>query len=217
MTLRTVLPWALGLLALLPVILWLHRRRRPARSILVPSLQPWRIFGPEATPSRRRFERSWLLVAHLIAAAGLALGASGLRFAGGGGPVAIVLDASPSMAAADRWAEARRAVDRLATGRDGTVSLIVLDERPRVLVRGSSDAGEIAAALRGLEPRAPTEVSGPPDLVGALGQAASLVGGGEIIVVSDGALDFPTAAARDVKDGQGVEDGQDVELSLIHI
>ena len=67
MTPQLALPWALGLLAVLPAILWLHRRRQPARRILVPSLGPWRIFDQVPSPSRRQFAGGWLLIAHLLA------------------------------------------------------------------------------------------------------------------------------------------------------
>ena len=195
MTPQLALPWALGLLAVLPAILWLHRRRQPARRILVPSLGPWRIFDQVPSPSRRQFAGGWLLIAHLLAGLGLAVGASGLRLTGPGGPLAIILDASLSMGAAGRWDEAREAVNRLAAGREGPISLIILDERPRVLVRRSAEAGALDAATRDLPAPSGPETSGAPDLAGALSQAASLVADGDIVVVSDGALDLPALGA----------------------
>ena len=44
---------ALALLAL-PLILWLHRRRRPARSLVVASLEPWRVLLAPRPPRKRR-------------------------------------------------------------------------------------------------------------------------------------------------------------------
>lgn len=186
-------PWALALLGLLPLILWLHRRRQPARRIVVPSLEPWRVFAQQAAPSRRRIEGGWLLIAHLLAAAGLAIGASGLSLRRGGGPLVIVLDGSLSMGAEGRWDEAREVVVRLAVGREGAVSLVLLDAQPRVLVDRGTEASELAAALRALPAPSHPEHSRPPDLDGALRLAASLAGGGDIVVVSDGALAPPVA------------------------
>lgn len=186
-------PWFLGLLGLLPLILWLHRRRQPARRVVVPSLEPWRVFAQQAAPSRRRIEGGWLLIVHLLAAAGLAIGASGLSIGGSGGPLVIVLDGSLSMGAEGRWDEAREVVVRLASGRGGPISLILLAEQPRVLVDRGTEAGELTAVLRALPPPSRPENGGPPDLDGALRQAASLASGGDIVVVSDGALAPPVA------------------------
>jgi hypothetical protein len=194
MTLIPAFPWALGLLAVVPLVVWLHMRRDPARRIWVPSLQPWRAFATRLAPSRRRLEGGWLLAVHLLGAIGLALGASGLRLSGGGGALAIVLDATPSMAAPGRWEQALNTVARLAAGRDGPVSLVLLGDRPRLLVDRSDDASELTAALRGSEPAQLQDLDRPVDLPGALEMAASLVGDGEVVVVSDGGLAVPEAS-----------------------
>lgn len=203
MSLSLTLPWTLGLLALLPLIAWLHRRRDPARRILVPSLQPWSILETQVAPRRRRVDGGWLLALHLLGAFGLTLGASGLRLVGSNDPLVILLDATPSMGAADRWPEALQAVSRQAAGRDGPVSLILLQDRPRLLVDRTGDPDDLAAALRDISPRAGQDLDRPPDLAGALEMAHSLGGKGDggmgdIVVVSDGGLEvpLPTAAAQ---------------------
>lgn len=200
MSLSLALPWTLGLLALLPLIAWLHRRQDPARRILVPSLQPWSILETQVAPRRRHLDGGWLLAMHLLGALGLTLGAGGLRLVGSNDPLVIVLDATPSMGAADRWPEARQVVSRLAAGRDGPVSLILLQDRPRMLVDRTSDPDDLAAALRGIFPRASQDLGERPDLAGALDLAHSLGGIADIVVVSDGGLEAPLPAAADQRE-----------------
>lgn len=194
MSLGLALPWTLGLLALLPLIAWLHRKQDPARRILVPSLQPWSMFEAQQAPSRRQLEGGWLLALHLLGALGLTLGAAGPRLVGSNDPLVIVLDGTLSMGAADRWPEALQAVSRLAAGRDGPVSLILLQDRPRLLVDRTGDPDDLAAALRGISPRAGQDLGDPPDLAGALEMANSLGRTGDIVVVSDGGLQAPLPA-----------------------
>ncbi len=192
-------PWALWLLAALPAILWLHRRRQPAPALLVPSLTLFLPFSVRRLPSRSRLQASLLLAAHLVAATAAAAGASGIGRRLQPGAVAFVVDATPSMGAAGRWLEAREAVSQLAALRRGPFSLILLDPDPRLLVHGTLDGGELSAFLAGTAPADPRALRRPPDTARALDLAARLAPGGEVWVVGDPGLALPSSLPEGLK------------------
>jgi hypothetical protein len=103
-------PWALLLVAALPVLWWLHRRAAPPQVVRVASLLPFRTAGgvPARQP-RRAFD---LVLASLLAAAALlALSAAQPRFGSIAESVYVVLDESPSGTA--RPADALRRAEEL--------------------------------------------------------------------------------------------------------
>lgn len=167
-------PWGLVLLAALPAILWLHRRRRPTQPLQVPSLLPWLPFAVRRPPRRSRLEASALLLCHLLAATLVALSAAGLRWSGRGGPMALVLDASPSMAFGDRWRDARRALQQLTDARTGPFTLVLATDEPRLLTHRASDPGDLLAALADAQPLAPATLQRGPALREALDLARRL-------------------------------------------
>jgi hypothetical protein len=187
-------PAGLAFLLALPVIAWLHLRRRRPRRMLVPSLTPWLVLAPSAPPRRRRVPPTVLLLLHLSAAACLALALAGPTV--GGSPDAaadraIVVDVSSSMAAGDRWAEALARVRALAGAARGAVSLVTLEARPRVLAARDIDGRAVGAALGDLTPGGPGGTGAATDEALALARAAAGPGA-DIVVVTDGAVPPPS-------------------------
>lgn len=180
-----VQPWALVLLLALPAIAWLHRRRRPARPLLVPSLLPWLAFAVQRLPQRSRLQASALLLSHLLAALALALAAAGLRWKGQGGPAAFVLDATPSMGAGNRWNEARQALSRLAAAEGGPFTLILAADEPRILAHQALDPSDLLAALSDEQAQAPTDLRKAPPLPAAMDLARRLVPEGRRWLITD--------------------------------
>lgn len=199
-------PWGLGLLAALPVVLWLHLRRRRPRRVAVPSLVPWLGVAPSIPPRRRKVPPAVLLAVHLAIAAALALAAAGPR-AGGAGPGAldraVVIDVTTSMAAAGRWSAAVARVGEVLDDTRGAITLVTLEARPRVLVARDGDGRAARAALRRLVPGGVGA-----DAAAALALAAAAAGPtAEVVVVTDGAGDPPPGlgAARWVHVGAPVD------------
>lgn len=190
-------PAALGLLALAIPVLLLHilRPRREQRT--VPSTYLWHSIARPVSAARpwQRLRPSVLLFLQLLAVALLALAvADPVRITTT--PLAehtiFILDASGSMAARDgdptRLESAKdRAVelrDELPAG--GIASIVVADDRPRVVLTASPDADAFAAALRPLEPTA-----GTADWAGAFLLAESLETAGAEVgfhILTDGRL-----------------------------
>lgn len=183
-------PWGLVLLAALPVIVWLHLRRRRPRSVLVPSLAPWLRLTPPIPPRRRRVPPAVLLAVHLAIAAALAVAAAGPRLPGvAGGAVdrAVVVDVTTSMTAAGRWAAAAARARSLLDGTRGAATLVTLEARPRVLAARDRDGRAARAALDRLQPGGVGA-----DAAAALALAAAAAGpAAEIVVVTDGGSPLP--------------------------
>lgn len=184
-------PLSLGMLVALPIILWLHLRRRRPRRVLVPALAPWLHLAAAAPPRRKRVPPSLLLLMHLLAAALLGLAAAGPRLAGKPGQArdrALVLDLSASMTAEGRWAEAQRRAETILAETLGTRTLVAMGARPRVLVARDPDGRLAAAALARLQP-APDEEAA---LSAALALARAAAGpSAEILVLGDAGLGPP--------------------------
>jgi len=184
--LRLAIPAGLLLLATLPVIVWLHMRRRVRRRIRVPSVTPWLVLL--AVPQRRKMiPKSWLLVMHVLAASFLALAVAGPTLIGATQPTAdrvVVLDTTTSMSAGTRWAEAQALVRELATATPGDFSLVALGPRARAVVVREREVLAVEDAIEGLSPSG----SGA-DLDGALHLAGQLAGDdAEIVVITDGGI-----------------------------
>jgi hypothetical protein len=168
------LVWPAGLLFLLalPIVLWLHARRRRERQVVVTSVTPWLALRAAVPPRRRRIPASLLLLLHLLFAMGLALAIAGPVLPGRSRPVhdrAIVLDTSTSMLAGDRWMEAQARARELIDATQGAVTLVALGPQPRVVIARDVE-GSLAAAAA---------VAGPD---------------AEIVVVTDGGLTVPERA-----------------------
>jgi hypothetical protein len=194
-------PFALWFLAALPVIFILYLIQSRYRPQVVASLLLWKRMARdlEAEASWRRPRWDWLLVLQLLAALFAALALARPAILGGGSQrVAIVLDASASMAARDvqpnRFAVARQQAADVVNGAaaDARVSLIAAGAQPRVVVENGSPSN-VLAALDGLQAE-----SGATDLSSAIRVAAGLAApaaanGSQVVVVTDGAteLDVP--------------------------
>lgn len=183
-------PLALGLLALVGVVAWLHYRRRPGRRVVVPSLAPWLALVPEAVRRRRRIPPSLLLALHLLVSVLLAMVAAepGTAPTELAAPdTVIVLDASGSMAAGDRWRTALAVASEVAASAPGPVSLVKAGARSQAVVVQERDTAGIDRALASVRPG---DVGS--DMAGALGLAEAIGGNdAEVFVVSDGGVEPP--------------------------
>lgn len=195
-------PGAVWLLVTIPaiVLLWILRPLRPR--LRVPSLFLW-----QGSPAERRSARPWqrlrnhpLLWIQLAIALLLALAAARpfLPADAAGQHLMVLLDASGSMRArdvpTDRFAAARSTVVDLARGLGPGQEMTVLrlDEQPRVLVAGARGADQVEQALSGERPS-----YGPPDVAAALALAAGLTRGpAEWVLVGDGGLTIPEGVHR---------------------
>jgi hypothetical protein len=195
-------PAGLWLLAALPVIvtLWLLRPRRPR--LRIPSVLLW-----PTSPAERRSAAPWqrlrqhpLLWLQLLIAVTLAFAAAQpfLPSQAGNQRVIALLDASGSMRATDvspsRWDAARAAVVNLAgsLGPDQTLSVVRLDDQPRVLLADTRDSSSVQAALASEMPS-----FGPIDAATTLSLASGLAHGAssEWVLVGDGQFpDLPAGA-----------------------
>lgn len=182
------------------LLLWMLRPRR--NRLRVPSLLLW-----AGSPAERQSARPWqrlrnhpLLWLQILAALLLALAAAQpyLPASAAGSHVLVLLDASGSMRAqngeADRFAAARAAVLDIARGLGPGQDMTVLrvDDQPRVLVAGATTLGQVESALAG-------EVAafGPGDVAAALALAEGLSRGpAEWVMVGDGGLAIPEGALR---------------------
>lgn len=188
-----------GGLALLgvAVLVLLLRLRRRARPVVVPSLLLWRRLSPSPLERRRiRPDRHfWLQVAVVIAITAGLLHPS-VHDPGGaesGTPLAIVVDCSASMGAVDgdtsrlgrAVARAWAAVEALPA----TVSAMVVTAtaRPRVVVPWTTDRAATRRVLFDLR-ESHTRDALAPAVQRALAEARA-VGGGRVLVVSDGGPD----------------------------
>lgn len=194
-TLSLDAPAALWLLAALPVILilWMLRPRRPR--VRIPSILLWPSSQAERQAARpwQRLRNHPLLWLQLLIAALLALAAA-QPFVPSEvvqRQVIVLLDASGSMAARDiqptRWDAARASVVDLAKSLrpDQTLSILRLDEEPRLLLAGTRDAQQVEVALRDEQPS-----RGGIDQAAAVALASGLVRGeqSEWVMVGDGTV-----------------------------
>lgn len=195
-------PFALLLGLAIPAILvlWMLKPKRPTRR--VPSLMLW-----TPSPAERQSARSWqrlrnhpLLWLQIIIAALLALSAAQpfLPAEAAGRHLIVLLDASGSMRARDvqpnRFESAKAAVLELARflGPDQEMTVLRLDEQPRVLVAGAHRAGQVESAIAGEEAS-----YGAPDTAGALALATGLTrGAAEWVLVGDGGIELPEGTFR---------------------
>ncbi|MHB8992583.1 MAG: VWA domain-containing protein [Chloroflexota bacterium] len=182
------------------VLLWVLRPRRPR--LRVPSLLLW-----PGSPAERQSARPWqrlrnhpLLWIQIAVALLLALAAARpfLPAEAAGRQLMVLLDASGSMRARDvdpdRFTLARNRVLELARGLGPGQEMTVLrlDEQPRVLVAGARSATQVEAAMVGERPS-----YGPPDVAAALALATGLTQGpAEWVVIGDGGLAIPEGTRR---------------------
>lgn len=187
-------PAGLAAFLALPIILWLHLRRRRPRRILVPSLAPWLVLVPAAPPRRRRIPPTLLLALHLSAATALALALARPTLGRGAAAAvdrAVILDLTTSMGAEGRWPEALVRARALLDGTRGAATLVTLEPRPRVLVARAVDGRSAQEALDRLAPGGSGAATDE-----ALAMAAAVAGPeAELVVVSDGGAPPPGPAA----------------------
>ncbi|MFN2114923.1 MAG: vWA domain-containing protein, partial [Anaerolineae bacterium] len=181
------LSWPAGLLFLLalPLILWLHSRRRREVRVVVPSVTPWLALRAAVPPRRRAIPASLLLLMHLTVAALVAIALAAPSLPGVLGAArdrALVVDTTTSMAAGGRWTEALDAARAVVSETPGEVTLVTLAPRPEVLLARETDRGRVLEELGALGPGGTGA-----DLTAALALARAVAGPeAEIVVVSDG-------------------------------
>jgi hypothetical protein len=132
-------PIALLLLGLIPLVLFM-RRRRPTARLRVSNLYLWTQAPPVDTPALvRHLRRHWILVLQIAVLGLTAVSAAGLHVDGGSASVAVVLDASITMGirngGATRFDTARAQVNSLLDRLPGStrVRLIAADPRPHLV------------------------------------------------------------------------------------
>lgn len=187
-----LVPAALWLLALLPVVVALHYLRARRRRYEVPALFLWQR-AQTAVARRRRFSPTWLLVAQLlfVGLAALALARPALVTAERPDRV-IIVDASASMAALEgsstRLELAKREARELLSGA-GRVALVRAGLDARLEAPVNADADQLAGALTNLRAG---DAGG--DLLRALELGAALLPGAEVHVFTD--LEVQLGAAQ---------------------
>jgi Ca-activated chloride channel family protein len=188
-------PSGLWLLLTLPAIvaLWLLRPRRPR--VRIPSVLLWPTSSAERRSARpwQRLRNHPLLWLQLLIGSLLALAAAQpfIPSQAADKRLIVLLDASGSMRATDvapsRWDAARSAVKDLATtlGPDQSLSIIRLDDQPRILLADTRDATQVQSTLANESP-----AYGPIDAATAVALAAGLARGGpsEWVLVGDGQI-----------------------------
>src|SRR5437867_1866835 len=190
----------LGLAAPAILVLWMLRPRRPR--VRVPSVLLWTGSSAERQSARpwqrlRQHPLLWLQIAVALLIA-VAAARPFVPAQGASQHLIVLLDASGSMraqdVAPDRFMAARTTVLDMARsmGPGQVMTVVRLDEEPRVLVASSADATQIAEALA-----AQTASYGPADAATGLALAAGLTQGpAEWIVVTDSGLAIPDDARR---------------------
>jgi len=195
MPLAFLSPWFLAGLALLAVPIVVHLINRERRQpVVFPSLMFLRRVPHRAV--RRRRLRHLLLFALRCLALVLLVAAFARPFldrrtagaAGGAGrEVVILLDRSYSMGAADRWARATAAARQTVaalTPRD-RATLVLFDEQPTTLVRGTADREALGAALAEARVGSGTTRYDPALAVAAQVLATSSLPRREAVLISD--------------------------------
>lgn len=181
------------------IIMYLLKRRRQDRPVSSILLWEQVLRDAAANVPWQRLRRSLLLLLQLLIA--LALVAAIVRpymaSAAAGGDVFLLIDDSASMQATDvapsRMAAAIAAARQIVAGLGphDPVTLIELGPRPRVVLAGSTNRGQINAALAGLKAG-----GGSAALEPALDLAVSLAAGKthpSLVVISDGGVIPPSA------------------------
>ena len=199
-----LIPSALALAALaIPIIIFymLKLRRQPVQ---VSSLMLWQqvIQDRQANVPWQRLKRNILLLLQLLILALLVLALARPFFtvqARVQGNVVLLLDASASMQATDvsptRFAAARETaldlINRLKA--DDAVTLIAVENPPRVLASTTTDRSALREALNTAQPS-----NGPADWEAALTLAAAnaaTLPDSTIVIISDGAIQSPVSVA----------------------
>lgn len=184
-------PQGLWWLAGVPVVVLLYWLRPRRVSVVVPSVLLWRRSLREQVRRRplRRFERHLLLLVQVLAvvAASLALARPQLAASSAGDAVAV-LDVGLHMQATDvapsRFEAARAAALRwLATVPAARVAVVAAGRSPKVVQPLTPRRGEVARAVRGLQP-----TDGASDLDAAVQVARSLSPRATVSVFSDRAV-----------------------------
>lgn len=150
-----------ALLLFLPLgaaLVLLHRSLPRRRRVVVPSLYLWSRLASLPVRSAPRSPRlSLQLLLQLLAlAAVLAALARPVSVRAGPPPglLVVILDRTLSMAAAGRWPQALERVRELsrAAGSQGSLTLVLLDDRPRVAYRGPAASPELERLLAEIRP-----------------------------------------------------------------
>ncbi len=178
-----LVPQALWLLALLPVVVALHFLRARRRRRDVAALFLWRR-AQASVARRRRFSPSWLLVLQLLFVAAAAVGLARPYAKGAeSGALVVVIDASASMAARFEGGTRLAAAVEAARARlrtTGPVALVRAGLAPRLLAPLAADERERAAALGSLRAG-----DASADLLAAVDLGTSLLPGAEVVVYTD--------------------------------
>lgn len=178
-----LVPQALWLLALLPVVVALHFLRARRRRRDVAALFLWRR-AHASVARRRRFSPSWLLALQLLFVAAAAFGLARPYSKGAeSGALVVVIDASASMAA--RFEDGTRLAAAVAAARGqlrttGPIALVRAGLTPRLLAPLAADESDRAAALATLQAG-----DASADLLAAVDLGSSLLPGAEAIVYTD--------------------------------
>ncbi|NUQ04193.1 MAG: VWA domain-containing protein [Anaerolineae bacterium] len=148
----------LGALLAIPIIL-LYMLRLRRREVVIPSTLLWQqvVRDREANTPWQRLRRNLLLVLQLAILAALVLALARpfqIVPTVGAGRIAVLLDASASMNAADsadgsRFDEARRIAHRIVDERaaDDVITLLRVGDAPEVLIPYSADSAHLHAAI----------------------------------------------------------------------
>jgi hypothetical protein len=202
-------PTFLALAALAVPILILYMLRLRRREVLISSTLLWQMLvqDREANSPWQKLRRNLLLLLQLLVLAALVIALSRpfVRVPGiAAGNIALLLDASASMGAADlpggqtrfeaAQSEARALVNSLAE--DEVMSVIVVGPSPQVLSPPTSDRAALREAINRARP-----VEASADWEAALTLAAASVAGrpdAALVIISDGGLpaDLPPLPAR---------------------
>lgn len=181
------------------ILMYLLKRRRQDRPVASILLWEQVLRDAAANVPWQRLRRNLLLFLQLLTAVALILAVMRPHFAGGstGGSVFMLIDTSASMQATDvapnRLAAAVAAARRIigSLGPRDEVTLIELGQRPRVIVSGCRNRGQIDAALASLRAG-----SGSAALEPALDLATALAAGKRdvsLVIISDGGVVPPSA------------------------
>jgi hypothetical protein len=193
-------PGWFALLALAPLIVWLHMRRR--EPLEVPSTRLWRLVaeGDNPEPRLRPPPPSWALVLQLAGLTLLALALAQPRLGWNDrGPTTLILDVGATMAVTDADGRSRleRAVDDLQAGetrrRNAPWSLWRVADGATPVVLASDDADRVRAALA-----ATTTTEVAVDWPAALERIGPHLGGSGrvVIVAADGEAARAAVAGR---------------------
>ena len=217
-------PLLLALLVAVPILWWLHRRRREPVVVRVASVLPFRGGADAVPPASRRRAAAWALALLAIAAGALSLAAAGPSFgATARDAILVVVDDSASMGAslADGTTVLRDALSRAAAllaraAPPAEIHVRTLGSHETRVVANASALADLAFDVRGedgLPGRLPTEFEA------AMAQAFP-----GAVVVTDAALPAArglvvigpaTAAARNTWLAGAVLDGDSAVVTVV--